>query len=197
MSLPLYKTKETDYNFLPNNGYKIQFNRLPLVEFYAQAFQVPGMSIGEVIVEHRANSIPYAGEKIKYDLLTMNFMVDEKMKNYKELYKWIKELSVEEPEDPVAAKAAGVKNKCDTRGHTHIPLRSYSITNNFSDASDSSAELFVLDSNFKTVSTFVFKDIFPLGITALGFTSQGSDIQYIQCTADFAYTKYYIKEIGI
>jgi hypothetical protein len=170
---------------------------MPHVEFYCQNTQLPGMNLGEALVEYRDNAIPYPGEKIRYDLLTMSFIVDERMDNYVEIYKWIKELSVEQPVDPTVAKAAGIKDKCDNRGFVSTPLQRPSITDRFDNAANSSAELLILDTNFNTVKTFVFYDIFPIGLTSLNYTTQGQSINYITCTADFAYIKYYIKEIGI
>ena len=63
--------------------------------------------------------------------------------------------------------------------------------NAFSDGS-----LRILNSNYNTVAQVRFKDLFPISLSALEFSSEGSDITYLSADVVFKYTLYNILDVN-
>ena len=50
------------------------------------------------------------------------------------------------------------------------------------------ARLLVLDSNFQTVTTTVFMNVFPISLSGVRFSADPTDIDYVTADATFKYT---------
>ena len=67
------------------------------LQFFCTTANVPGLSQGEV-QESIHNSISYfPGGAIEYDQFSLSFIVDEEMKNYIEIFNWIRDNKDNEP----------------------------------------------------------------------------------------------------
>jgi len=58
----------------------------------------------------------------------------------------------------------------------------------------SDARLLILNSNYNTVSTVNFYNIFPVSLTTLEFDSSATDINYFTAEVNFKYTLYEITD---
>ena len=50
------------------------------------------------------------------------------------------------------------------------------------------ARLLVLDSNFNTITTTVFMDVFPVSLSGVRFSADATDIDYVTADVTFKYT---------
>ena len=90
---------ELQTNFLTRGGYQLILPRFPLTQYYSQTFQMPEIMLPSASVSNPLVRLPLAGEKMEYMPLTFTFIVDEEMKNYKELYSWMTSISFDTSND--------------------------------------------------------------------------------------------------
>jgi len=88
-------TLTNNINYLQPTSFKISLDRknYPNLEFFCQSITHPGMLLNSVEVPFRKIAgIPFAGDKITFNELTANIILDEDMSSYEEMYKWIRRL---------------------------------------------------------------------------------------------------------
>lgn len=82
------------YDGLPNTNFRLLFPKATWVNMFLQEFVMPEVSVIEV----RQNT-PYAdvnniGEKMNYGDVQCTFLVDKNLKNYKEMFNWMRRMTV-------------------------------------------------------------------------------------------------------
>ena len=107
--------------------------------------------------------------------LSIRFLVDEKLVNYKSIHNWIRYLG--HPE--------GEKDWTD-----------YSDGDSYQEKQYSDGQIFVLDSNFNRKFEIYFKDLFPVSLGGLNFDATYTDTEYFAVDATFKYTIYDIKDVS-
>lgn len=82
-------TAPHNYNFLQNNGFIFSLERLPQTIFRVVACDVPSISIPPAEAGTPGATQYFPGGNTEFDELTMDFLVDENLENYEEIYHWI------------------------------------------------------------------------------------------------------------
>ena len=59
------------------------------MQFFVQTANIPGISLGELVIPTPYKDIPYVGDKVTYENLTIQFIVDEHLENYIEMHNWM------------------------------------------------------------------------------------------------------------
>jgi len=83
----------SNINYLQPTSFKITIDRknFPNLEFFCQDFTHPGMIMNAVEVPFRKlQSIPFVGDKLTFNELLANIIVDENMDAYNEMYNWMR-----------------------------------------------------------------------------------------------------------
>lgn len=83
-------SQPTNLNTMRDNQYRIVFTRLPNVEFWTQSLQVPPYTVNFVEQHTPYGKIPRSGD-VSFTEWQLNFRLDEDFKNYRELYKWMRQ----------------------------------------------------------------------------------------------------------
>ena len=169
-------TVPDNLNYLSNISFRLTMLDAPNLTWFCQATNVPGVSIEGIDVFTPYVTIPYAGNKVSFEELSVRFIVDEHMKNWIEIYDRIIALGLAEGSE----KYRLLKAKSDTtqRGGTVSTL-----------------VLTVLTSAMNPQMEFHFYEAFPISISALDFDSANTDLEYFTATAGFRYTNYEIKNL--
>ena len=76
-------------NFLSGIGFKFNLGKFPKVDFYCNTARIPELTLATTTQPSYLKDIDVPGEKINYGDLTIQFLVDENMENYKTVYDWI------------------------------------------------------------------------------------------------------------
>lgn len=160
-------------NPLSPNGFKFAITKLPDVTFFAQNVNLPGITLGEPTFATPFSTQPVPGDTLSYDQLTLNFLVDENMSNYRIIYNWIVALGFPESYDQYIVGQAG-----DTTAYGEL-------AKNYSDAT-----LQILDSSNNPIQSIQFFDVFPTTIESLSFASTNDDVNYLVGTATFKFGWY-------
>ena len=69
--------------------FRFILNQIPKVQFFVQAANIPGISLGEAVIPTPYKDIPYVGDKVTYESLNVQFLVDEHLENYIEIHNWM------------------------------------------------------------------------------------------------------------
>ena len=158
---------------LSPNGFMFTVTKLPDVSFFCQQVNLPGITLGEPEFANPFTTQPIPGDHLTYDQLTINFLIDSEMKNYKVLYNWIIALGFPQGYDQYKA-------------YIQADVNNYSeLAKNFSDAT-----LSILTGNNNIAQQVAFVDLFPTTIDTVTFQSTNTDVNYISCNATFRYGYY-------
>lgn len=156
-------------NPLNPNGFMFSIARIPEVSYFCQEAPLPGLSLGVATVPTPFYDYPLPGDKVEFDDLTIEFLVDAEMKNYKAIFNWMTGLGFPE------------LNRQYTDQLLDRPPKSETVS------TLSDANLSILGPSGSPIQTVQFKDVFPVNLSALRFTSTSTDVQYLTASASFKY----------
>jgi hypothetical protein len=139
--------------------------------------------------------IPIPGEKVSYQDLSISFLVDENLNNYKEIHDWIIALGFPQNHTQFAdLQAAGADRYPGSTSGAIVPETNIAVPlaegGTYSDAT-----LTVLNSKNIAVTEIRFDNIFPTSLGALSYDVQASDVNYLQASVDFSYMYYDIVQL--
>lgn len=85
-------TLTENFNYLQPTSFKLVIDRknYPNLEFFCQTVTHPGMIMNPVELGiPRLAGLPFPGESLTFNELSTNILLDEDMKSYDEMYKWM------------------------------------------------------------------------------------------------------------
>jgi hypothetical protein len=126
-------------------------------------------------VENTFIKLPVPGDKLQFGLFNLRFRVDEDMKNYIEIYDWLIGLGYPDNFEQHANIARGIQD----------------VGKVYSDGS-----LIITTSSYKPNIEVKFIDMYPVSLTSVPFSIEGTDVDYVQADVNFAYRKYELIKIS-
>ena len=164
----------SNINPLSPNGFNFTIQKIPSVNFFCQQVNLPGLTFGDPSFATPFASVPIPGDYITYDNLSVNFLIDEAMANYRAIWNWIIALGFPQSYDQyvtfINAAEPSVLNE---------------LAKNYSDGS-----LEILGGSNTAVATIQFVDMFPVALDTVLFQSTNQDVPYIVGQATFRYSYY-------
>lgn len=144
--------------------YQFIVARLPNVNYFCQSAVLPSLTLSQVQIPTRFSNIQ-SPSKLTFDDLSMTFVVDEGMKNWLEIYNWMRSTTnVDSHEE-------------------YKPANEHTTTGN----------LLILNSSKNPKINVTFNNLFPITLSSLDFTSIGLDVESMQATCTFSYRTYDIE----
>ena len=176
--------------------FRFKIAKLPLVEFFVQTVNLPGISLGQATIPTPLYDYPVPGDAISYQSLDITFLVDENLNNYKELHDWLSGLGFGKSHEQYADLQATAEDRFpgSSKGslvagvEIPVPLSEGGI---YSDAT-----LTILNSKNIAKTEIRFQNVFPTSIGSLSYNVQAADVDYIQTQASFSYQNYDIVQIS-
>lgn len=157
-----------NFDFLNPQGFRFVIKKLPNVNFFLQKCSIPNIELTNTSYPNPFTKIPIHGDHIEYNHLDIVFKVDEDLTNYIELYNWIRGLGYPETLEE------------------HAELAKHTRTSGLGIYSDASV---IITTNIKNANIEVtFRDVHPIALGELVFDVTQHNIDYITCSARFAYT---------
>jgi len=163
--------------FLSQLGFRLVIDKIPTVTFFTQVCPIPELSMGSINIGTPVQDYHVPSDKIDYDDLELSFIVDEDLKNYKELQHWIYGLG--HPESLDQFKEFSESEKKRLFGRTSVNGQSQLTSDGI---------LSILTNNNNINLDVHFTDLFPIRISTLTFGTTAEDTTYITCNATFRYT---------
>ncbi len=167
---------------LQKNNFRLLIDKVPAVEYYVTGANVPGISMSETALASGIGLDAYfPGDKVTFENLTVNFLVDEDLENFKEIYDWMD--AIVPIQDPSKYKTLTATTATKTNVYSSAE----------SDLSQYSMITLVLNTNKNVPNRyFKFYDAFPISLSGLELAS-GESGEAVTATVDFRFTYY---EIG-
>jgi hypothetical protein len=127
------------------NNFRMIFSKLPTMEFFVTDCNIPSITLGEALAPSYLIDRPLPGDKITYGEFSVEFIVDEELRNWEEIHNWL--LSIGTPSSTAQ----------------------YDRTGQYSDAS-----LVILTNSSNPILEFKFIDMFPVSLGDLQFSNAGA-----------------------
>jgi hypothetical protein len=187
----------TKLDYASPTQFKFGIHQLPKVEFFTTTATVPAIALSDVVIPTPFKSIPMQGDQLTFDNLTINFIVDEFLENYLSLHEWMTGIGFPKNRTQFADFKTNKSN-------TPISARSSSSTS--SDIGDvqqaspnnalfSDATLTILSNKNNPIVNVLFRDLYPVALSALEYNQAATDVEYMTASADFTYQIYEIEAI--
>ena len=106
----------TELDYADPTKFKFSINKLPLVEFFTTAANLPGVNLGESIFPTPLKQIPVMGDDLTFDNLEITFLVDENLENYREIHGWMYSIGFPKSRTQFASLVEAGKDRFPTSG---------------------------------------------------------------------------------
>jgi len=166
-------TLTTNINYLQPTSFKLVLDRTnyPNLEFFCQNITHPGMLLSSVEVPYqKIQGIPFPGDKLTFNELSANIILDEDMQGYTEMYSWIRRL-------------------LDTPERTPLN-RAPSAPPHYADIT-----LHILSSHNNTTKQIQYQDCVPTSLGDINFESTSTGDTFITFNASFRFSYFELKSI--
>lgn len=129
---------------------------------------MPGLSLGDSSRNYATGKVAIPGDNLEYEELSVTFLVDESLNNWREIYNWMRGL-------------APTHINGDNQ-HTTLSASDFGLV--------SDGNLILMTNTGNPNITVSFKDLFPYSLGAISMNSSSTSIDPISCTASFRYTRF-------
>lgn len=160
-----YKEQISNRNYLSPVGFKLVLEKFRGVDFFCQRVNLPDVTMPFTEVPTRFRQFPIvAGGGVTYGDLTVSFIVDEELINWKEIYHWI---------------------RSNGNSEEHMPTEEPEYCN---------GQVLIYTSSYNINHVINFENLFPISISEMNFDASNSDIEYFTAQVTFKYTGYTIRD---
>lgn len=143
------------------NGFKLVMGKIPLVTYFCQTANLPGISISQVSQQTIFNPILYPGGQINHESFNVKFVVSEDLTNWLEIYSWIRSCSTYKDFNEI-------------------------VSNDKSLISD--ATLYMLNSKNNLSKTVRFYGLFPKALSSIEFDYADTELSTLTSSVEFSFT---------
>ena len=188
----------TKLDYASPTQFKFSILKLPKVEYFCTAVNIPGVNLGETTQATPLKKIPIPGDTLVYEPLQMTFLVDENLENFQEIHGWLVGLGFPRDNKEFRNLLASGNDRFPTRNTSNISTEAGKTKYAAADAGPtlSDATLTVLSSKNNSQVEIRFRDMYPTGLTGLSYNQQAADIDYLTATVSFSYLIYDFAKIG-
>ena len=178
-----YSRQPSKQDYADPTKFKFSIIKLPKVEYFCTQVNLPGISISDNYSQPTPfRDIPLPGEKLRYEPLSVTFLVDENLENYQEIHGWLRGLGFPGGHEEFKTLLAGGSDRFPTSKDKGKSPNQGGI---FSDAT-----LNILTSKNNPVTEVRFNDCFPISLSGLQYNQQATDTDYLTATVTFNYKLY-------
>jgi len=192
-----YTRQPTQLDYASPTQFKFNIIKLPKVEYFVTSVNVPGISMGTTTQATMLRDLPGPGDKLSYEALTLSFLVDEHLENYREIHGWLTGLGF--PRDHSEFKTlqdAGTDRFPTSSGNVSTEIGKVNNTAPDEGSTFSDATLMILSSKNNAIVEVRFRDIFPVSLGGLDYEQQAGDVEYLTTSVTFNYKLYEFATVG-
>ena len=91
--MSIKQSQPSSQNYIYPNNFTFRIKRLPDLNFTVQGANLPGVSIGRIDQPNPIKNAPLQGDRMFFGDLTVTFLVDENLENYREIFTWMSRVS--------------------------------------------------------------------------------------------------------
>ena len=174
--------------------FRFVINQLPKVEYFTTEANIPGITLGDGVMNTPLKDIPILGDKLTYDDLNISFIVDENLENYIEMHNWLTGIGFPKDRSQFNTFRSTTSNVATTtRGESKDIGDVKASTPELSMTSD--AVMTILTNKNNPVVECRFADVFPTSLSGLTYSQNQTDVDYLTAEVNFKYQIYEIKTL--
>lgn len=166
----------TSTDLLQPTKFLLTFGRIKETQFFCQRVNIPGVSIVDIESPTTFANLKIPGNKITYDSFEIEFLVDNNLSSWRNIYEWIVGLSIPHNFDEYRLLNRQNKNTVFEKQPQY-----------------SDATVTILNGLNNPKLRIVFDNIFPKSISSINFDTQLSAETIITASASFSFTNYKIE----
>ena len=182
----------TKFDYASPTQFKFQLTKLPKVEYFTTACNIPGISLNATVQPTPLADIPIPGDTLTFGDLEITFLVDENLENYREIHGWMYGIGFPKSRTQFADLVGNNRDRFPNSGKQSkvtdagkVKYGAEPLGPIFSDAT-----LNVLTSKNNANIEVRFNNVFPTSLSGLNFDQQANDIDYLTATVSFKYKLY-------
>lgn len=176
-------------NFQSPLTFDFRIDRLVDFNFFIQKINIPALSIASVNSGTPLVNIPYLGDHMTFGELSIDFKVDEGMRNWFEIFSWMQGITFPQSQAQYGALKRGALKNLDGQKRTNIAPRA--------NGDMYGQGVLLINSSANNPSVAVnFVDLHPVSLSEAVFDTTDSDIAYVTCTVSFKYDYFTVEKIG-
>ena len=175
--------------------FRFMIHQLPKVEFFTTAANIPAITLGELVIPTPYKSIPILGDNLTFDNLSISFIVDEELQNYRTIHDWMIGIGFPKSKQQFIdfrnsgsntpqAGTGGIGSDIGTVGRSTADKAFYT-----------DATLTILSNKNNPILEVRFADVLPVALSGLDYSQNVTDVEYLTATIDFRYKLYEIVPI--
>jgi len=169
-------------SILNKNNFRLLIDKVPATEYYIKSCNIPGLAFSAI--EQGAGvglDAYFPGDKVTFDDLVVNFLVDEDLENFKEIYDWMNAI-------------VPIKDPKDYETYVKTSRTSIGTSDGKGSYQNEMSDITLITTTNKNIPNryFRFHDCFPIGLSGLDFES-GADGEAVVATITFKFTYYDIE----
>jgi len=148
-------------------SFQTNFTRLPNVNFFAQRVNIPAVNLGLYLQPTPLSDAPTEGDKLTFEQFTMNFIVNEDLSNYLEIYNWM--IAIGFPDN-----------------HNQFNL-DQSLKNNSDNTIRSDMNIVINTNKSNPNYSITFRDAFPVSLGSIELDAAATSLEPILVDATFEF----------
>ena len=165
-------------NYLQPTKYLLTFDRIGSVQYFCQAVNIPGVSIGQAPIFTPSADIYAPGNKLSYNQLNIDFAVDEKLDSWRQLHDWFRSIAAPE-------SFSERKRLTDIQN-----LNKSGALKNYGDAT-----LTVLNNLNNPTLRVKFVNAFPISLSDIQFDTKMTADDIVYASASFIFDYHIFEEL--
>ena len=187
-----YNRQPTKLDYASPTQFKFGIIKLPKVEYFCTAANIPGITLGNTSQPTPLKDIPIPGDKLDYDTLNISFLVDENLENYREIHGWLTGLGFPKDYSQFRDLQGAGSDRYPTTQNVGLSKELGQVKKAVQDDGGlySDATLFVLTSKNTNNIEVRFRDIYPISLSGLDYNQQANDVDYLTANVTFSYKIY-------
>ena len=193
-----YTRQPTKLDYANPTQFKFQVIKLPKVEYFCTAANLPGINLGTAEQITPLKDIPLPGDRLQYDTLTIQFLVDENLENYREIHGWLTGVGFPKNYEQFQTLQGASTDRFPSTQNTGTSSELGEIKKATQDDGGlySDATLMILTSKNNANLEVRFRNIYPTSLSGLDYNQQASDVDYLTATVSFEYAIYEFATVG-
>lgn len=166
-------------SLLNPNEFRFYLHRAPYLTFFAQTVSLPTINMeASSSTDNPFTTIKVPGDHVDFEQLSVDFLVDEDLQGYLEMYRWIRGLGFPDSFDEYVALVQDPQYN----GSVWLATTSDISVFTFSGARDANIE-------------WVFHDAFPVMVSAPTVSSANPDQPIVTAKVRFEYTTFDVQSV--
>ena len=163
----------TNTNLAQASKFLLTFARLPNMTYFCTKVNLPGIAFGEAVQQTPLIDAPIPGDKMVYEPLEIDFLIDEALLSWTTIQDWIRGMAF--PENTDQYKNLNLQQQLQLRNQQP----------QYSDAT-----LTILTNKNNPIVTVQFSQLFPVSINSIQFDTSVDASSILTGKAAFKFTNY-------